>query len=151
MDRYGRTFTVRWSDCDVNGHMRNTAYSEYAIDARMGYLTEHGFGFDRMVEAGLGPVLLREEIDYLREVRLGDRLDVDVTLLGLSPECARFAFAHDFTRADGKRAARIVLTGGWMDLRQRRLVPAPEPLAAVLRGVPKAEGYAELPPLRPRA
>jgi acyl-CoA thioester hydrolase len=150
MERYAKTFTVRWADCDVNGHMRNTAYSEYAIDVRIAYLTEHGFGFDRMSEMGFGPVILREETDYLREVRLGQTIEVDVTLLGLSPDLARFRFGHAFTRGDGKASARIVLAGGWMDLRARRLRPAPEPLGAVLRSIPRGEGYAELPSLGSR-
>ncbi len=148
MGRYAKTFTVRWADCDANGHMRNTAYSEYAVDARLGYLTERGFGFERMVEMGFGPVILREEIDYLREVRLGEAVEVEVAVLGLSPEGARFKYAHDFRKADGTPCARIVIAGGWLDLRARRLVAPPEPLAAMLRGVPRAEGYAELPPLR---
>jgi acyl-CoA thioester hydrolase len=151
MDRYAKSFTVRWADCDVNGHMRNTAYSEYAIDVRIGYLTEHGFGFDRMTEMGFGPVILREETDFLREVRLGEIVEVDVTILGLSPECGRFRFAHDFTKASGKPSARIVLAGGWLDLRARKLVAPPDPLAVLLRNMPKGEGYAELPALRSRA
>jgi acyl-CoA thioester hydrolase len=148
MDRYAKTFTVRWADCDVNGHMRNTAYSEYAIDVRVAYLAEHGFGLDQMLESGFGPVILREEIDYLREVRLGESVRVDVTLLGLSPECARFRFAHDFEKENGQQCARIVLAGGWLDLRARRLTAPPEALAQVLRGMPRGAGYGELPPLR---
>jgi acyl-CoA thioester hydrolase len=148
MERYARSFTVRWADCDVNGHMRNTAYSEYAIEVRVGYLADHGFPFERFVELGFGPVILREEIDYLREVRLGETVEVDVTVLGLSPDFAKFRFAHDFTKADGKRSARIVLAGGWLDLRTRKLIPPPEPLAAVMRAFPRGEGYAELPALR---
>ncbi len=147
MDRYAKTFTVRWADCDVNGHMRNTAYSEYAIEVRMAYLSEHGFGFERFVEMGFGPVILREEIDYLREVRLGETVQVDYMALGLSPDVARFKLAHDFTKANGKASARIVLSGGWLDLRTRRLIPAPEPLASVLGSVPRGEGFIELPPL----
>jgi acyl-CoA thioester hydrolase len=151
MDRYTKTFTVRWADCDVNGHMRNTAYSEYAIDVRVAYLGEHGFGLDRMLETGFGPVILREEIDYLREVRLGEGVRVDVTLLGLSPEGARFRFAHDFEKEGGKPCARIVLAGGWLDLRTRRLTAPPEALAEVMRSIPRGEGYEELPPLRARS
>ncbi len=148
MDRYAKDFTVRWADCDANGHMRNTAYSEYAIDVRVAYLAEHGFGFDRMAEVGVGPVILREEIDYLRELRMSETVRVDMAILGLSPDFARFRFAHDFTKHGGKPCARIVLAGGWLDHRTRRLVAAPEPLAAVLRGMPRGEGYEELPPLR---
>jgi acyl-CoA thioester hydrolase len=148
MERYAKTFTVRWADCDANAHMRNTAYSEYAIEVRVGYLAEHGFAFERFVEMGFGPVILREEIDYLREVRLGESVEVDLAVLGLSTDAARFRFAHEFTKAGGKPCARIVLAGGWLDLKTRKLMPAPEPLATVMRAAPKAPAFAELPPLR---
>lgn len=142
------SFTVRWADCDVNGHMRNTAYSEYAIDVRVAFLDAQGWGFEQFRASGFGPVLLREEIDYLRELKMNETVEVDLTLLGLTADGARFRIAHDFTRADGKRSARIVLDGGWMDMRTRRLAPPPEALAKAFATAPRAEAYAELPSSR---
>jgi acyl-CoA thioester hydrolase len=146
--RYTKIFIVRWADCDVNGHMRNTAYSEYAIDTRISFLTDQGFPYQRFEEMGFGPVILREEIDYLRELRLGETVEVDFTQLGLSPDGARFKLAHDFWRPGGKQAARIVLSGGWLGLETRRLVTPPDPLFQAMAAVPKAEGWEELPPLK---
>ena len=146
MDRYAKTFTVRWADCDVNGHMRNTAYSEYAIDVRIAFLSEHGFGFDQFVASGFGPVLLREEIDYLRELKLGDTVEVDFKQLGVSADGSRFRLQHDYTKANGKAAARLVLEGGWMDMRVRRLAPPPDALRRAFGSAPRGEGFAELPP-----
>ena len=59
------------TDCDVNGHMRNTSYSELAIDVRVEFMAEHGVPLEALLASGFGPVLLREEIDYLREFKLG--------------------------------------------------------------------------------
>ncbi len=147
MDRYVKTFPVRWADCDANGHMRNTAYSEYAIDVRMAFLAEHGFPYERMAEAGVGPVLMREEIDYQRELKLGETITVDFQQLGLSSDGARFRLLHEFRKENGKPVARIVLEGGWMDLRVRRLAPPPAALARALASVPRAPDYADLPDL----
>ncbi len=147
MDRYTQTFTVRWGDCDMNGHVRNTMYSEYAIETRMAYLTEQGFGYEQLGELHLGPVLLREEIDYLREIRAGETVTVDFVLLGLSPEGAKWKFRHDLFKPNGKQAARVVVLGGWMDLHTRHLIPAPEPLAEALRSLPKDPAFEALSPL----
>ena len=125
MERFSLPVTIRWSDCDANGHLRNTAYSEYAIEARMGYLTAHGFGFDRLKAHQIGPVLLREEIDYLRECTMGETVTVDFTALGLSADGTRFKVAHQLTKANGKTAARLVVHGGWMDLAARPAGVAP--------------------------
>jgi acyl-CoA thioester hydrolase len=148
MDRYARTYTVRWADCDVNGHMRNTSYSEYATDTRVAFLAEHGFTFEKFVVNRLGPVILHEAIDYLREVRLGEKVTVDFALLGLSPDGARFEFEHQVWLPAGKKAARIVVAGGWLDLEKRRLRHPPEELHRVLREGPRAEPFEALKPLR---
>lgn len=147
MDPYTKTFTVRWADCDANAHVRNTAYSEYCIDVRIGYLTEHGFGFDYMREHGFGPVILREEIDYVREVHMSERITVDFWQLGMSPDAARWKLLHEIWKPDGKKAARLVLTGGFIDLAKRKLTIPPPDLAKAFHAVAKAEGWEEMKPL----
>lgn len=150
MDRYERPFTVRWADCDANGHMRNTAYSEYTIEVRLAFLAEHGFGFDRFQEQRFGPVILREEIDYLHEVRLGEEVLVDLAASALSPDGARFKFTHEIRTARGKLAARVVIAGGWLDGEKRRLRVPPEELRRAMEEMPRAERFEELPPLGKR-
>jgi acyl-CoA thioester hydrolase len=145
MDRYTKTFTVRWADCDVNGHMRNTSYSELAIDVRVEFMAENGVPLEALLSSGFGPVLLREEIDYLREFKLGDTVEVDMEVLGTSADGSRFKIQHSFTNAAGKPAAKIVLDGGWMDMKARRLAPPPEAIAKVWSAAPRAAGWAELP------
>lgn len=147
MDRYVKTFTVRWGDCDVNGHVRNTVYDEYGIETRIGYFADQGFGVPQMREHHIGPVVLRMEIDYLRELDLGETITVDVRDLGTSPEGAKWRLGHEIRKADGTVAARIVLTGAWMDLAARKIVPPPPALAAAACAVPRDPRWEALPPL----
>ncbi len=151
MDRYEKTFTVRWADCDVNGHMRNTSYSEYAIDTRVAFLAENGFPYARFVEHGVGPVILHEAIDYLREVGLGETITVDLAVLGISPDGARFRFGHDLWLPSRKKAARIVLEGGWMDMKLRKLRIPPRDVIRIMENAPRGEPFEELKPLKPPA
>ncbi|HET6437068.1 MAG TPA: acyl-CoA thioesterase [Anaeromyxobacter sp.] len=142
---YRKSFVVRWSECDANGHLRNTAYSEYAIETRMGFLAENGFPYGRFKEAALGPVIQREEIDYLRELHLGDTVELDFKALGTSPEGGRFKLAHDFYGSGGERVARIVIRGGWLDLRTRKLRAPPDDLLRVVNLLERVEPWEELP------
>jgi len=151
MDRYFKTYTVRWADCDVNGHMRNTAYSEYGTDTRVTFLTERGFGFDKLLASRVGPVILHEAIDYMREVRLGETIEVDLIVVGMSPDGARFKFEHDIWLPGQKKAARIVLAGGWMDLDRRKLRIPPDELLRVMQGGPRGEPFEEMKPMKTRA
>jgi acyl-CoA thioester hydrolase len=148
--RYFKTYTVRWADCDVNGHMRNTAYSEYGTDTRVLFLTENGFGYEKLLGARVGPVILHEAIDYMREVRLGATIEVDLTVVGLSPDGARFKFEHDIWLPGQKKAARIVLAGGWMDLDARKLRRPPDELQRVMAAAPRGEPFEELKPMKSR-
>jgi acyl-CoA thioester hydrolase len=147
MDRYTKTLTVRWGDCDANGHVRNTVYDEYGVETRLAYFADQGFGYPRMREHRIGPVIFREEIDYLREIGIGETIEIDLCQLGSSPDGAKWKFAHEITKQDGTKAARIVLSGGWMDLDTRKITPAPPALAAAMRNVPRDAAFEELPPL----
>jgi acyl-CoA thioester hydrolase len=70
-----RRLTVRWADVDANGHMRNTAYSEFAADARIAFLAERGFTLHRLRELGIAPVVLAPSTGHPRrcECRWPDR------------------------------------------------------------------------------
>jgi len=147
---YSRSYEVRWSDADANGHMRHTVYPELGAEVRLAWLAEGGFGWKRFEELGLGPVLLREEIDYLREVGLGGRVRVDLEAVGLSADGGRWKLRHTVYKEDGTAAARILVLGGWLDLTRRRLAVPPAALNELLLSATRAADFAELPPLRGR-
>lgn len=146
---FRKTFEVRWSECDANGHLRNTAYSEYAIETRLSFMAEHGFPWSRFVALGMGPVLQREEIDYFRELRLGDTVEVDFRTAGQSLEGGRFKLSHDFFRPGGERVARLVLQGGWLDFQRRKLTAPPEGLLRAMAELERDDSYEVLPPIKP--
>ena len=129
---FSKRFEVRWADLDANRHLRNTAYLDYATHVRFAFLAENGFPPSRFGELHFGPVILREEMSFLREVGPNDELTVDYRLAALSQDGRRFKLRHRVFRRDGVEAARIDTDGGWMDLATRKLRPPPEELAAAL-------------------
>lgn len=143
-----RRFTVRWSDVDANGHMRHTSFLEFGAEVRIALFQECGFGWKRFEEAGLGPVLLREEIDYLREAALGEEVRVTAEAAGLSPDGARWKVRHLLYDSAGREMARITALGGFIDLSARKLTVPPAELAAGLSRLPRTADFEELKPLR---
>lgn len=140
-------FEVRWSDLDGNRHVRNTAFSEYATHTRFQLLASHGFDQARLQALRFGPVMMREEIRYRREVRFGDALVVTVRCAGLAPDVSQWRVHQDVLRADGREAAVLTIQGGWMDLETRKLAVPPAELAAILQALPRTHDYADLPSL----
>jgi acyl-CoA thioester hydrolase len=140
---FSKTLYVGWGDLDANGHMRNTAYLDKAADVRMYYFADHGFPSREFARVGIGPVVRTDEIEYFRELRLLDSVTVTLQVDALSADGARFVLRNEFWR-DLELVARVTTTGGWLDLKARRLITPPEKLRALLGTAPRTSDFHEL-------
>lgn len=145
MDRFTRAFRAGWSDIDVNAHMSNSAYLERSVDVRIQFFHEHGFPVAELMRRQIGPVVMREEIAYYREMHLLDAFQVSLELAGLADDGSRFRLTSEFTRTDGQIAARVTSTGGWLDLKARRLIRPPEDLLAAIHRLTRTADFEVLP------
>jgi acyl-CoA thioester hydrolase len=149
---FERRIIAGWGDMDFNAHMRNTAYLDKAVDVRMMFFAEHGFPVSEFARLRVGPVVMKDEVEYHSEANLLDELRVTLTLAGLAEDGSRFRLRNEFFLADGKRAARLTTTGGWLDLAERKLVAAPPAMLATLNALERTDDFAAMPSsLRARA
>ncbi|MCO1614636.1 acyl-CoA thioesterase [Micromonospora sp. CPM1] len=114
---------VRGYELDMQGHLNQAVYLQYAEHARWECLRASGIGQDRLLAGGVGPVALEVTVRYLRELRGGD--EVDVTCEFHWGEGKTFRIGQEFTRADGTPVASVTGVGGLLDLTGRRLVADP--------------------------
>jgi acyl-CoA thioester hydrolase len=142
--RYAKEFLAGWGTMDFNGHMGNTAYLDLAADVRMAFFAEHGSPPGEFGRLAIGPVMQKDELEYFREVGLYDTVTVTYVVLAMSADGARFVVENEILSAAGKPAAIVRSTGGWLDLRARKLVAPPPALLAAFAKVPRAPGFAEL-------
>ncbi|MCI0394218.1 MAG: thioesterase family protein [Chloroflexi bacterium] len=145
MTPFKRSFHVGWGDLDSNGHMSNTAYLDIAVDVRMMYFEEQGFPVREFGRLAIGPVVRKDEVEYYREMKLLEVVEVMLELAGLSEDGSRFRLRNVFYRPDGKVAAQVTTTGGWLDLQARRLTAPPAELLAALQGLARSEDFEALP------
>jgi acyl-CoA thioester hydrolase len=138
---WARQADVRWSDLDANGHLRNTAYSELATDARLAYFAEQGFALERFRDLGIGPVTLAERLTYRREVRLGEDVTVDFAVAALSGDASRGTVESRICKRGGSEAAVVAVDAGWLSLERRKLVAPPEELARLLLDAPRTTAF----------
>lgn len=139
------TVIAGWGDMNVNGHMSNTAYLDKSADLRMLYFASQGFPMTEFARLRFGPVVMKDELQYFREVNLLESVESLLSLAGLSPDGSLFRLRNDFRRADGQPCARITSECGWLDLAERRLRHPPEKLLAALRDLPRSDDYEDLP------
>jgi acyl-CoA thioester hydrolase len=134
-----------WGDMDFNSHMRNTAFLDKSADVRMIFFAEHGFPTAEFMRRSLGPVILKDELEYFKEVRLLEPLRVTLAVAALAEDGSRFTLRNEFWKPDGKLAARVNSYAGWLDLSARRLTLPPETLLAALRSLPPTDDFQVLP------
>jgi acyl-CoA thioester hydrolase len=139
------TFKAGWGDMDFNSHMRNTSYLDRAADVRMLYFSENGFPMAEFYRLRLGPVILRDEAEYYREVGLLDEFRVTLEMAELSADGSRFVIQNTFYRPDGKLIARVRSKGGWLNLDARKLAAPPEALLRALQKTTRTEDFQEVP------
>lgn len=142
---YQKTFLAGWGDVDVNAHMKNTAYLNRGGDVRILFFADHGFPMSEFLRLRIGPVIMKDEVEYFREINMLEEFTVNVINGGLAEDGSRFIVHNEFYKAGDKLAARVTSHGGWLDLAARKLVPAPEKLLAALNTLPKSDKYVDLP------
>jgi acyl-CoA thioester hydrolase len=141
MDTYSRTIQIRWSDMDANRHLRHSAYYDYAAAMRIIILSDSGLTLKKLEEFEIGPILFREEAIFKREIRLDDKITVDVVLVKSTADFSRWSLRHQFIKEDGSIAALVNIDGAWLDLIKRKLVVPPALVQGIFASFPKTTDY----------
>jgi acyl-CoA thioester hydrolase len=142
---YTKKLYAGWADMDFNSHMKNTAYLDKAADVRQMFLIEHGFPVEEFLRLRIGPVVMKDEVEYFKEVGLQQEITVTYALAGHAPDGSRFLLRHEIFRSDGKLAARVTSVGGWLNLVERKLVAPPPTLLAAMNSLEKTSDFTVLP------
>ena len=84
METQPSTFhTVRFNDCDPLGHLNNSKYIDYFLNAREDHLkASYGIDLKEWASRGLGFVVSRHEIQYIRSVTYNETICIRSVLAG---------------------------------------------------------------------
>ncbi len=132
---------VMWSQVDANMHLRHSAYADFAAQARLEILSSLGFDANLLEELHIGPILFREELIYMREVRPSDTIKITCTLTKCRKDGSRWSFKQEIFRGDGVQAALINVDGAWIDTIKRKLVGLPEEWTRKFLDIPKSADF----------
>jgi acyl-CoA thioester hydrolase len=133
---------VLWSQIDANMHLRHSAYADFAAQARLGLLDFVGLSMETLVPLQLGPILFREELHYLREIVVNERVSVTAELTKARRDGSRWSFRQEIYKQDGTKAAVIVVDGAWIDTGKRKLGKLPDELTATFFDkIPRSDDF----------
>ena len=79
-----RTFyTIRFNDCDPLAHLNNSRYLDYFLNAREDHIREnYGIDLKEWASRGLGFVVSRHEIQYVRAATYNEVVCIESSLIG---------------------------------------------------------------------
>lgn len=114
-------------DIDELGHASNIAYVRWIQDVAVAHSSAVGLDFEAYRELGAVFVVRRHEIDYLRPVLRGDRLEVRTWID--SAFAAKAKRATEITRigdSGGVAVARAITTWGYVEIASGRPTRIPD-------------------------
>lgn len=147
---YTKELFAGWGDMDFNAHMKNTAFLDKSADVRMLFFSEHGFPMTEFQRLKLGPVIMKDEVEYFREIHLLQPIVVSLCLAGMATDGSRFLLRNEILRADGTLCGRVTSAGGWLDLAQRQITRPPADLLRAMQALSRAADFTELPSSLPK-
>jgi acyl-CoA thioester hydrolase len=132
---------VRWSDLDPNFHLRHSVYYDWGAFCRISSLEQHNLTAAVMQRLQIGPILFREECVFKREIRLGDKVTINLELIRSKKDFSRWSIRHTVMKNGDTVAAIITVDGAWLDLSRRKLATPPEEVHAVFSKMPTSEDF----------
>ena len=119
-------FLVYETWLDSFGHVNHARYLEIYEQARWDWLSEYQITSETIQQAGIGPVVLEIQVRYLREIKARQKIRISTRLERFQKKT--FKIVQQMHRlTDGELASELHLTGGILDLRDRKLItPPPE-------------------------
>lgn len=116
--------TVQESDIDELQHANNVAYVRWLQDVAIAHSSAVGLDFDAYKRIGGVFVVRRHEVDYLRPVVRGARLEVRTWIENvMAAKCTRMTEIYD---ADGTLVCRGKTTWGYIEIASARPTRIPD-------------------------
>lgn len=127
---YETEVEVRSYELDSFAHANHSVILNYLEHARFQALEAGGFTYRSLAERGWGVYVVRVEVDYLAEARLGDRLRIRTG--SEPPKRSSVVLLQEVARADApdELVARARITAVWVGPEGRPIRVPPEVRAA---------------------
>jgi acyl-CoA thioester hydrolase len=109
---------------DTFGHVNNAMYLVLYEEARWDFITNNGFGLDRIKADKMGPVIIEAQVKFKRE--LVNREWINIQSCPGEVNGKLMEINQQIVRPDGKVASEAKFLVGFMDLKERKLIVPPQ-------------------------
>jgi acyl-CoA thioester hydrolase len=143
-DGFRVEYHAQWADMDFNQHMANSAFLDYASDARMLFLETVGLSMEALRDLRIGPVTLEDHLTYRREILLLQRFTVDYLVVAHTHDWRRFRIRNQIITDDGGLSATVEANAIWVDLDERRPVRPPQVVRDAMAHLRRSDDFEDL-------
>jgi acyl-CoA thioester hydrolase len=141
VEKYTRNPEIRWSDLDPNFHLRHSVYYDHGANCRVYFLEKYGLTAAIMQQLHFGPILFREEAIFRREIKMGDKLTIDLQVTRSRKDLSRWSITHQIFKNENTLAAVINVDGAWINTIERKLAIPPPQIVEIFEKMPRAENF----------
>jgi len=136
MGVFSMPLQIRWSDLDPNFHLRHSVYYDWAAQCRIEFLKEKGLTPAVMQQLNFGPIILREEAVFRKEIKYGDTVQIDLRLIRGKRDYSRWTIAHEIKKNENVLCAVVTIDGAWLNVIERKLFIPPVEAIRVFQQMP---------------
>lgn len=108
-------------DLDSFGHLNNAVYLRLFEQARWEFISQRGYGIDKIQSTGLGPVILDVHLKFLKELRARDQIVIKSQAISFHGKIGKI---KQWMEKQNGLYAEAVFTIGFWDIHQRKLISA---------------------------
>lgn len=111
---------IQETHLDVFGHVNNAKYLEIYEQSRWFYITEKGYGLDKIKQTQQGPVILEAKIRFLKELKERQKIKISQELLDYAGMVGHLK--QEMTNENNEVVSDLIVTFGLFDLKARKLI-----------------------------
>jgi thioesterase-3 len=115
---------TRSTEIDIMGHVNNAVYLEYMEWSREDWYNQIGLPFDTFSKLGIGTVTANINIDYVKELRLGESITISTEPIRRGR--SSFVLKHEIHNQKDELVATALATCVTIDLNKRKSIPMPQ-------------------------
>lgn len=116
--------TIQEAQLDSFGHLNNAVYLQLFEFARWEFISQRGFGIEKIQSSKTGPVILAINIKYLKELKARDKVIIKSQMQSFRPKIGELR--QWIENENGEVCCDAILTLGFWDIEKRKLIPATE-------------------------
>ena len=128
---YSKKFKITENDIDINKHLRDSTYIDYANKTKWSFFEDNGI-LEIFKKENIGPIAFEIKIEFKKEIFLNEEITVTQWLDYFSNDHRKWRLINQIYKEDGNISAIITTFGSYLNLNKRKVVSPPKVIREIM-------------------